>query len=181
VEILIREKGGEPRWIDIRKVLGRTRTAKTYSSSPPTLKEVDGFEEWYELYNYKKGFSKARTSWRRHVKKEELVEEIMIHTKKYVASTPEKQFRKHPTTYLNQHTWNDEITEQEVKYDLKEYPRDTTGFPRAWCSKCGNIDTYYEWELNNNKKGSKCCNTTEREVVRLLPFDPKKNKGNYGR
>jgi hypothetical protein len=30
-------------------------------------------------------------------------------TSAYVASTPDKQFRKDPLTYLNQKAWNDEI------------------------------------------------------------------------
>ena len=119
-QVLIRENGGEPRWIDIEKVFGRTRTVKTYSPSPPTLKEVDGFEEWWKLFDYKKSKSKAKVSWKRHVKNKELVEVIMNHTKQYVASTPDKQYRKHPTTYLNGHSWNDEITKQEVKVDLDQ-------------------------------------------------------------
>ena len=103
---------------------------------------------------------------------------IMEHTRRYVKETSgeKKRYRQYPTTYLNGHTWEDEIIKEEKTYELKEYPRDKTDFPRAWSSKCGNIDTYYEWEI---KKGSKCCNSTDKEKVTLLPYDPKTNKGKY--
>lgn len=171
-QLLIREPSGEQKWLPISEVFRIARNMK--KPTPTPVGTLVGFEKWYDLYNYKKGLNKAKIAWKRHVKNKELLPIILKHTKKYVASTPDKQFRKHPSTYLNQHTWEDEIVTQEKKYKLDDYPRDTTGFPRAWCSKCGNIDTYYEWELNNNKKGSKCCNSTDKENVTLLPFDPKK-------
>ena len=34
---------------------------------------------------------------------------IGLHVQNYVDSTPDKQFRKDPTTYLNNECWNDEI------------------------------------------------------------------------
>lgn len=156
-QVLIRENGGEPRWIDIEKVFGRTRTVKTYSPSPPTLKEVDGFEEWWKLFDYKKSKSKAKVSWRRHVKNKELVEVIMNHTKQYVASTPDKQYRKHPTTYLNGHSWNDEIIKQEKKINLDEdYPLDTTGNSRKGrCSVCGKVVLGGLFKIHN--EDSSCC------------------------
>jgi hypothetical protein len=156
-QVLIRENGGEPRWIDIEKVFGRTRTVKTYSPSPPTLKEVDGFEEWWKLFDYKKSKSKAKVSWKRHVKNKELVEVIMNHTKQYVASTPDKQYRKHPTTYLNGHSWNDEITKQEVKVDLDQmYPLDKTGNARLGrCSKCNAV--VFANKFNVLNEDSSCC------------------------
>jgi hypothetical protein len=40
---------------------------------------------------------------------DEEIEEIIKHTPEYVKSTPEKKYRKHPQTYLNNYCWEDEI------------------------------------------------------------------------
>ena len=175
LEILIRENGGEPKWVAASKLseLFMKKKRKVDSPSPPAL-IVQAFDKWWDLYGYKKQRKKAVTAWNNNVK-EKLIPKIMEHTRRYVAAT-EKQYRQYPTTYLNGHTWEDEIVEEEKTYELKEYPRDKTGFPRAWCSKCEKVDTYYEWEI---KKGSKCCNSTDKKKVVLLPFDPKTNKGKY--
>ena len=175
-EVLIREPGGEPKWVAASKLskLFMKKKRKVDSSSPPAL---EGFQEWWDLYDYKKQRKKASTAWNNNVK-EKLIPKIMEHTRRYIKETSgeKKRYRQYPTTYLNGHTWEDEIVEEEKTYELKEYPRDKTGFPRAWCSKCEKVDTYYEWEI---KKGSKCCNSTDKKKVVLLPFDPKTNKGKY--
>ena len=166
LEILTRVDGGEPKWVDIKTLRTMTRRSKKISS-PSSLKD---FDVWWELYSYKKQRKKAITAWNNNVK-EKLIPKIMEHTRKYILATPNIKYRQYPTTYLNGHTWEDEIVEEEKTYELKEYPRDKTDFPRAWCSKCEKIDTYYEWEI---KKGSKCCN-----MATLLPFDPKITKRKY--
>jgi|TARA_R110002012_G_scaffold11922_9_gene53390 hypothetical protein len=174
-QVLIREPSGEQKWLPVSEVF---RIARRYKKPTPTpVGTLVGFQEWWDLYSYKKQRKKALTAWNNNVK-EKLIPKIMEHTRRYVKQTSgeKKRYRQYPTTYLNGHTWEDEIIKEEKTYDLKEYPRDKTGFPRAWCSKCGNIDTYYEWEIN---KGSKCCNSTDKKKVVLLPFDPKTNKGKY--
>jgi len=69
------------------------------------IKEV--FERFWILYdkktNKEKCFKKFRT-----LKAEEM-EQIFIHLPDYVNSTPDKKFRKDPTTYLNNKSFNDEI------------------------------------------------------------------------
>ena len=44
-------------------------------------------------------------------------ENIMIHLKDYVYSTPEKKFRLNPETYLNQKGWNNEIINSNKETD----------------------------------------------------------------
>ena len=176
LEILIRENGGEPKWVAASEVLGIIMKKKPKTSSPSPL-SLKCFQEWWDLYSYKKQRKKALTAWNNNVK-EKLIPKIMEHTREYVKATPNIRYRQYPTTYLNGHTWEDEIVVEEKTYELKEYPRDKTDFPRAWCSKCEKVDTYYEWEI---KKGSKCCNSTDKEKVVLLPYDPKINKRKYGR
>lgn len=73
-------------------------------------KEIDidkEFEKWYNLYDYKKSKEKAIKSWSKlkNDDKKKCLEVVVD----YVKSTPDKQYRKHPSTYLNQKCWNDEI------------------------------------------------------------------------
>ena len=68
LEILIREKGGEPKWVSASKVLGG-RTRKPYSPSPPPLKDLEGFGEWYNLYNKKTTKKHAMNYWFKNIKK----------------------------------------------------------------------------------------------------------------
>ena len=83
IEVPIRENGGQPKWISLSEFKKILRSTKSNSPCPPKLKKVYGFERWWKLYDYTKNKSKAEISWNRHVKKE-LVEQILIHTKKYV-------------------------------------------------------------------------------------------------
>ena len=52
---------------------------------------------------------------------DEDIEKIFMHVPKYVASTPDVQYRKNPLTYLNGKCWNDEpINTTPPKYILTE-------------------------------------------------------------
>ena len=42
--------------------------------------------------------------------------QIFLTLPKYIESTPIKQYRMHPSTYLNNESWNDEILTKENKY-----------------------------------------------------------------
>ena len=66
------------------------------------------FEEWWKLYDKKRSKAKAKKIFNRVINSKN-VGELMEHTKRYVISTPDIQFRKDPSTYLNQESWNDEI------------------------------------------------------------------------
>ena len=65
------------------------------------------FEEWWLMYDYKISKDKAKKSWD---KLNEQEKDLALHmVLQYVNSTPEKTYRKHPTTYLNNKSFNDEI------------------------------------------------------------------------
>ena len=81
-------------------------------------------------------------------------EKIMKHVVDYVQSTPEKEYRKHPTTYLNNKCWNDEITVKKKVISRADYKTDSTGFPMAYCKACNKHGSYRYEELIH---GSKCC------------------------
>lgn len=83
------------------------------------------FEKFWDLYEKKKGdkdkvFKKFNELTTIETKK------IFETLPEYVASTPDKQFRKDPMTYLNNKAWDDEIIKpiSEMKPD---YPVDSSG------------------------------------------------------
>jgi hypothetical protein len=65
------------------------------------------FEYWWDLYDKKRGKEKCIKKWNQMTNDECIA--CISATSAYVASTPDKQFRKDPLTYLNQKAWNDEI------------------------------------------------------------------------
>jgi len=155
VEILIREKGGEPRWVNIEKVLGRTRTTKAYSPSPPLLEDTKGFGEWYNLYDKKTTKRQAINYWYKNITKED-IPKIMEHTRQYIKDR-DKVYRKDPIRYLRDRVFEDEIIKTEKKIDLDElYPYDTSGFSRKGrCSACGGVVLGNKFTIH--KDDSDCC------------------------
>jgi hypothetical protein len=67
----------------------------------------DTFNKWWDLYDLKCGKENCMKKWKKLTAKEQF--DCIKATPAYVASTPDKQFRKRPLTYLNQKAWNDEI------------------------------------------------------------------------
>lgn len=66
------------------------------------------FEDFWEAYD-KKTDSKKKVEKKWESLKQKTKEAIMEHVPEYVASTPDKAFRKNPSTYLNQEGWTHEI------------------------------------------------------------------------
>ena len=65
------------------------------------------FEDFWNLYDKKRGRKKCIQKWNRLKDPDKLL--IMEHVPEYVKSTPEVQWRKDPSTYLNGECWHDEI------------------------------------------------------------------------
>ena len=66
------------------------------------------FDLFWDLYQNKKGKDSAYKKFMKLSENE--IRAILDHVPKYVQSTPDIAYRKHPTTYLNGKHWNDEIT-----------------------------------------------------------------------
>ena len=165
LEILIREgKGSEPKWVDIKTLRTMTRKSKKKVSIQPSLKDLDGFVEWYNLYDKKCTKKQAKEFWGKKITSD-LVATIMDHTKKYIKTREDKSHRLDPIRYLRNEAYYDEIIEYkkpDKKIDITEYKHDTTGMPMGKCEECGERDTYLnQWELY---KGSNCCSK------KVLPF-----------
>jgi len=66
------------------------------------------FDDFWELYDCKKGDKeKVKAKWDKLKDSER--EAIMNHVPLYKIEKPDKMFRKHPSTYLNNKSWMDEV------------------------------------------------------------------------
>ena len=71
-------------------------------------KQVAGFEKFWSLYGKKHDKKKCLQKWKKLKQSDK--DKIFETLPAYIASTPDIQFRKNPSTYLNNESWNDEIT-----------------------------------------------------------------------
>ena len=82
-----------------------------YTVTPPEQEEVAdeySFERAWDLYQKKVGLKeKLRAKWNKLSLKDRKA--AIEHIPLYVQSTPDKTYRKHFQTYLNQRSWEDEI------------------------------------------------------------------------
>lgn len=67
----------------------------------------DSFEDWWQMYGKKRGKKKAKQKWDKLTVEQQTA--CLIATPAYVASTPDRTYRKDPLTYLKGECWNDEI------------------------------------------------------------------------
>jgi hypothetical protein len=65
------------------------------------------FDEWWNIYDKKISKEKAISKWNILTNEEKQLALKIV--QEYVNSTPDKTFRKDPTTYLNNKSFNDEI------------------------------------------------------------------------
>jgi hypothetical protein len=65
------------------------------------------FDQFWKLYDKKVDMSKCSKLWSKMSDQERL--DAISHVPRYVASKPDKQFRKNPATYLFNKSWNDEV------------------------------------------------------------------------
>lgn len=84
------------------------------------------FEDFWALYDKKTGKEKSLQKWAKLKQSDK--EKIMQHVPDYVASQPDKTYRKNPETYLNGKCWNDEIIVKGGKKDNISYFYTEEGF-----------------------------------------------------
>ena len=65
------------------------------------------FEIFWNLYDKKEDRIKCERKWNSLTNKER--EEYIAKLPAYISSTPDKLYRKHPATYLNNKSWENEI------------------------------------------------------------------------
>lgn len=87
------------------------------------------FDVFWETYDKKVDRSNAEKKFSKLTEKEKAL--IWEHAPKYVLSTPDKQYRKNPDTYLNNKCWNDEISTKNGNNGTGQQPTGQTNFERA--------------------------------------------------
>ena len=70
-------------------------------------KYIPMFDHFWDMYDKKKARPKCEGLWKKLTGKE--LELIFNNLPNYVLSTPEKQFRSNPETWLRNKGWNDEV------------------------------------------------------------------------
>lgn len=65
------------------------------------------FEDFWDVYDKKVDRPKCEKKWKSLKDAER--SDIMLHVPMYKMAQPEKMYRKHPYTYLNNRCWEDEI------------------------------------------------------------------------
>lgn len=105
-------KGGKSKAI-AKQVSSKESREEVKESREEKSKEEDlniwpSFEDFWNLYDKKTDSRKTCIpKWNKLTQKKK--ELIMAHVPLYVSSTPDKKFRKNPSTYLNQEGWTHEI------------------------------------------------------------------------
>lgn len=103
---------------------------KKQRKTPQKITEASGkFYEWYKLYPVKKGKSTALKSWNKLKMDDYMADHLIVCLKmqiKYDAQWKAGIGIPHPSTYLNQKRWNDEIVKEssDEKPDWAKIPRD---------------------------------------------------------
>ena len=90
-----------------------------YTSADAELRPT--FDEFWDAYDYKIDKRKAESAWKKVAQKNR--EKIMLHLRDYVPNTNKgNKFpsRRHPTTYLNNQTWESEVPKAEGKNSKKK-------------------------------------------------------------
>lgn len=94
------------------KVTGHTRARYNsdiiiHNQNNNIIHSIFGFDEFWDAYGKKVERAKCEKMYAKI--KESDRAKIKEHVPKYVAATPEVQYRKNPQTYINGKCWNDEI------------------------------------------------------------------------
>lgn len=87
-----------------------TPSLRSFDEKPKKTKDEQGvelFEKWWNAYDKKRSRKKALGKWLK-LKKEQQDKCLSV-VDAYVKSTPDKQYRMDPTTYINGEHWEDEI------------------------------------------------------------------------
>lgn len=69
--------------------------------------EEVAFDEWWNLYDKKIDKAKCQKKWQKLTDEERMA--CIAATPAYVASTPDIRYRRHPMTYLNNKSWENQI------------------------------------------------------------------------
>lgn len=99
----------------LKEEIGKRKEERGNNAQERSRKKPSGecelFDEWWNRYDKSAGKAASLRKWSKLTasQKEKCLEVVG----RYVASTPDKAFRKDPLTYLNNGCWDDEIIDRQ--------------------------------------------------------------------
>ena len=156
------------KWDDYQQSNIQLNTERTLNNNTKNIKNIyiDQFNEFWNVYNKKVSKPKAITAYNRALKKVDH-QTIMdaLKKQKKLWEGKDKAYIKHPTTWLNQECWEDEIKhiQPAKEFTRPKFQKTPSGLYKAWCMKCGNKLLPNEYQI---KGSSECCG------VDMLPEEP---------
>lgn len=92
--------------------IGKERNGKGTGKERNGNDDADAaFDDFWNAYDKKVAKPAAEKAWKKIKPDDDLLVTILQSARRYVKSTPNKQYRKDPATWLNNQCWNDEIVE----------------------------------------------------------------------
>lgn len=113
-------KGGKQKSSKAKAKLKQNRSYKDKDKDKD--KDKESFDQFWDLYDYKKGKTKAEQKWNKLTDSER--EKAIRAIPAYIESTPDKNYRKHPATWLNGKHWEDEVIIQKSSNHIPSNPID---------------------------------------------------------
>lgn len=102
------EQQKDSKWTASGQQVNTNNNEKNNKNEKNILEIYPTFNDFWNLYDKKIDLKLSKSKWDILTQKEK--EDIMNFLPAYIQSTPDKQFRKHPKTFLNNKSWNNEIT-----------------------------------------------------------------------
>lgn len=102
------EQQKDSKWTASGQQVNTNNNEKNNKNEKNILEIYPTFNDFWNLYDKKIDLKLSKSKWDNLTQKEK--EDIMIFLPAYIQSTPDKQFRKHPKTFLTNKSWNNEIT-----------------------------------------------------------------------
>ena len=85
----------------------KEKEKETEKKNKTNAEALDGFDEFWVIYEKKGNKMQSQKAWKKLKPSIELQLEIYAQARLYVQATPDKQFRKDASTWLNNHCWKD--------------------------------------------------------------------------
>lgn len=101
------EQQKDSKWTASGQQVNTNNNEKNNKNEKNILEIYPTFNDFWNLYDKKIDLKLSKSKWDILTQKEK--EDIMNFLPAYIQSTPDKQFRKHPKTFLNNKSWNNEL------------------------------------------------------------------------
>lgn len=110
------EQQKDSKWTASEQQVNTNKNEKNYKNEKNIIEVYPTFEDFWNLYDKKVDKPKSESKWNSLTQSEK--ESIMNYLPAYIQSTPDKQFRKHPKTFLTNKSWNNEITTNKSESNI---------------------------------------------------------------